>query len=187
MPNAIPQHDVRAVANYYINKACKRQDNIPFILDPLLLQTMVYTAHVAHAYYFNKSLCSEEYIDTEVAPYFPTLRDGLRFSDNNKIPSLLHDGNPADIIKASADTVITPISSIYTIDQKLLLDKIWNFFVEHNLHFAVFEKTPEQVQKQNLGITPRSHADNYQNCAVEKQQEMLEKEFFDESQARYGT
>jgi len=148
---------------------------------------MVYAAHVAHALYFKASLCSEEYIDTDIAPYFPTLRDGLRFSSNDKIPNLMHDGDPADIVKASADTVVTPISSIYTIDQKLLLDKIWNFFVEHNLHFAVFEKTSEQAQRQHLGVTPRSRAEMHKKSGVEKQQEMLEEEFLYESQARYGT
>lgn len=188
MPSTILQHDVRAVANYYINKARKRQnDDTSLVLDPLMLQTIVYTAHVAHALCYDVPLCTEHYQDTETAPYFPTLREALKFSKNDEIPNFLHSGAPVDSITKDSNVVFVPISSVFTPNQKSLLDQIWQFFVDNKIHFAIFEQSATQIEKRKEGATPRSIAVKPNEMRIAEQNEMLKKHFSGESMVRYGT
>lgn len=149
-----PRHDPRAVANYFILQYKLIKGKTRFQLDPINLQNIVYLAEFTHVFSFDSSLCNEPLDEGSYIPFFPRLRDALKFIDNKEVPTLIFDVDPAQQFSKNIPSTEMPINSSFTQQQVAHLLKIWKFALQVNIdvdfadkfkrHFALNEKQSEE-------------------------------------------
>lgn len=150
----IPQHDVRAVANYFIQQA-KVYSRLSgsFKPEPMTLQAMVYMTHIAYALCYNAMFCSEDFEQGDTAPYFPTLREALKFCPNDELPNLIEDCEPREQFLGINTEERTVLTSNFTPDQTRFLNQIWEFCSKQNVDFSLGERLSEKPSC-SAGFTP---------------------------------
>jgi len=167
MITILPEHDPRAVANYFIKKYLQTKRKRLFRLDPLILENMVYLADTMHFECFKTYLINDQIQPGTHKDYSPVLEEALQDIANHEIPELITKemaGNNDSEIKQRNTIIISQFSK----PQLMILNEVYKVVSENNFkhtNFPYLYKT-KTVSKLNL-TTPI-----YQQDAREQQKSL---------------